>query len=245
MPNSQLSIDEIVSLLGKSSLISVLVEGTTDSIVYRWLEKRFDKQVDFISCGGRNTLLEVYNRKSEFLNSKVFYLADKDLWTYSGIPEQFSEIVFTTGYSIENDIIAGSQIENLLEKSEKDIYESEIDLITYWYAFEIDQYIKTGVCEVGANVSQVIKGKPAYLCENFKTSRGFINPSQEDFIKLRSEYKLKIRGKTIFDVLIRNLNYPSRWAKHQKNAVYETAIKLYPENNFLLSIVDQINQKIS
>ena len=61
------SVEEIVSSLSKStSLLTVLVEGKDDALVYRCIEDKLntlvsiDNKADIFICGGRLDLLEIF-----------------------------------------------------------------------------------------------------------------------------------------------------------------------------------------
>lgn len=67
MPVQVMTVDELVASLRRTTLPTVLVEGSDDMNVYRWIEDRLDPaQVSILTCGGRNTLLQVYERRAEF-----------------------------------------------------------------------------------------------------------------------------------------------------------------------------------
>ena len=118
--NIHLTVDEIVELLRRSSLTTVIVEGKDDMTIYRWLEHRIGiDKVNFLPCGGRDKLFQVYNRRDEFSHIKTIFLADKDCFVYTKTPAEYEEIIWTKGYSIENDLYAGRFLEKLLSVNEE------------------------------------------------------------------------------------------------------------------------------
>ena len=75
----ELTVDEIIETLKRSSLTTVLVEGVDDVMIYRWLEDEIGiHNANFFPCGGRNNLLEIYERRAEFSELKTIFVADKD-----------------------------------------------------------------------------------------------------------------------------------------------------------------------
>jgi len=120
MPKSlPTTADEMVSYLKSSSLPTILVEGRDDEMIYDWLEERFSSHNAFVlPCGGRTVLLAVYERRGEFSNKKTAFLADRDIWLFTAIPPEYLDIVWTEGYSIENDLYAGTNLEVLLDSDE-------------------------------------------------------------------------------------------------------------------------------
>jgi hypothetical protein len=104
MKKRELTVEEIVSLLRHSSVPTILVEGSEDVMVYRWLKQHIKPlKASAIQCGGREKLLSVYKRRNEFSHIKTAFLADQDMYVFLGIPSDYSDIIWTAGYSIEND----------------------------------------------------------------------------------------------------------------------------------------------
>ena len=125
----KLSEDEMVSYLKNTFLPTILVEGSDDLSVYnRHLESKINiEDVDILSCQGRLALLNIFKRKEEFKNAKVVFVADKDMWFFDGVPEEYkNQIVFTDGYSLENDIYVESRFKKLLEKDDIKKFENLI-----------------------------------------------------------------------------------------------------------------------
>ena len=105
MPAPQPTVDELVAMLGHAELPTVIVEGKDDMRIYRWVEGRVGSQnANVLPAGGRENLLSVYQRRNEFTHLPVAFVADRDLWLFSGIPEIYHDIIWTLGYSIENDL---------------------------------------------------------------------------------------------------------------------------------------------
>ena len=70
-----LTSTEILETLKRSSLNTVLVEGSDDIQLYRKMEDDlFHLNIDFIQCGGRSNLLEVYKRKHELKASVLLFV---------------------------------------------------------------------------------------------------------------------------------------------------------------------------
>ena len=88
--HKELSEREIVDTLKRTSLLTVLVEGKDDASVYRYLEHKINiDDVDVLICDGRSKLIKIFERREEFKNTKVVFLADKDMWFFVGIPKQY------------------------------------------------------------------------------------------------------------------------------------------------------------
>ena len=100
MPAPNLTVDEIVAYLSRSQLPTVVVEGKDDMRIYGWAEARVGNTKAYVlATGGRNTLLAVYQRRNEFANLPVAFVADRDLWLFSEIPADYHDVIWTQGYS--------------------------------------------------------------------------------------------------------------------------------------------------
>ena len=116
MPVPDPTVDELVATLHRSELPTVVVEGKDDMQIYRWVEARIgNRNADVLPVGGRENPLSVYERRTEYAHLPVAFVADRDMWLFSGIPPGYRDIIWTEGYSIENDLYLGAELENMLD----------------------------------------------------------------------------------------------------------------------------------
>jgi hypothetical protein len=206
----ELSEQEIVDTLRETkSLLTVLVEGKDDASVYRYLEDQINDlididDVDVLICGGRPKLLNVFERRHEFKNTKTVFLADKDMWFFVGVPRDYEDIVFTDGYSIENDVYIESVFNGLLNRDERKLFEGLIRELSIWFAFEVNRYKETGDSKCDVSVDRVCPNN--IFCPNFKKSINFVDPPQHLIDLICNEYTRSLRGKNLFQALLRFLN---------------------------------------
>ncbi len=208
MGSVRMTPDEIVATLRHSNLPTVLVEGKDDFIIYPKLQTQIGQatEIDFFPCGGRNTLLKVFERKAEFPNKKVFFIADKDMWVFDRIPEvyQDEQLIFTSGYSIENDLYADGSyhIDVLLNEKEKAEKEVLLNTVCEWFAFKIVQF-KNGESLAFDKISllneQVMKEKEPVFQPSFLEEQQFEKAEIEEK-ELRANYALQLRGKYLFQI---------------------------------------------
>ena len=156
MNSHSLTTNEIVASLARSSSYNLVVEGKDDMTIFRFISERTG--LNLLPCGGKANLLEVYKRRNEFKDSKVIFFVDKDLWVFQNIPEEYSEIIFTEGYSIENDIIADSKIFEFYSKTEINIYELAKSELAKWWANEIIAYKLKSETHFSSSIYQVLDG---------------------------------------------------------------------------------------
>ena len=204
MSEDPFSVKEIVDILKRTSLITVLVEGKDDAVVYRHLNDKInidDIEADVLECGGRVKLFRIFRRRQEFKNAKVIFLADKDMWVFGDIPEEYKNIVFTDGYSIENDLYIELHFNNLLNEEKTTDFYNLIKCLSIWFAFEVNKYKETGNYQAKYSVSQICSNN--ILCSEFKQRINFIYPPEELVNEIYSEYTGKLRGKQLFDALVK------------------------------------------
>ena len=179
MPRQDLTVDELVAVLGRSQLPTVIVEGQVDIQIYRWIEESIiNRKVDIQSAGGRNNLLLVYKRRNEFAHLPVAFVADRDLWLFSGIPPGYPDIIWTEGYSIENDLYAGANLENLLNVDEVDEHRQVLEAIIEWFAFEVEEHLAGREARVATHCNQVVRPGKTEMDQGFRNNRGFRSPNE-------------------------------------------------------------------
>jgi hypothetical protein len=206
------TVEEIIRQLSKpeAPLWSVIVEGTSDASVYRYIEHRINTligldigEADVYSCGGRDSLIKIFNRREEFKNTKVVFLADKDMWFFEGVPKEYEDIVFTDGYSIENDVYIESVFNNLLDEDNKKIFENLIKELSIWFAFGVHRYKETGYFKFDVSVDKVCPNNT--FCPNYKQSIDFVDPPEHLIELICTQYTRALRGKNLFNALRRFL----------------------------------------
>lgn len=244
MSHAEPTADEVIATLQRSNLPTVLVEGTNDADIYHWIEQRLAPiQASVLPCGGRATLLRIFERRAEFQDTRVVFIADRDMWLFTQVPQQYEEIIWTTGYSIENDLYAGSKIERLLEGSEKKIHREILKCAVQWFAFEIEEYRFGRSCQVACHINEVVSPPKIELSQNFIKNRGYRRAKTATIREVRKNYKLHLRGKTLFQILVRILNAPRRPAKYSLRAVLEVAFKSTQRNRHIERITQEIQKR--
>lgn len=219
-----LTEDELISTLRHSEMPTILVEGKDDLKIFRWLEDDINAlsstHVDILPCGCRNTLLKLYKQRSTF--SKVIFVADKDQYVYGTIPPEYSDVVFTTGYSIENDLYQGKGIENLFDKQDRAIFNKALDSYLEYYAREVEKCIKGEEFKLTQSPQEILK---CYLLKDeYKPQQP---PQQSMVLKLKENYDLLLRGHSLFQLLLMVLTRKERLSKPNMDSIYEMCYKSY------------------
>ena len=245
MPVPNPTVNEIVATLSRSRLPTVVVEGKDDMRIYRWVEQLLGTQnARVLPTSGRNTLLRVYDRRDEFSNLPVAFLADRDMWLFSGIPIDYHDIVWTQGYSIENDVYAEAGLEGLLDVHEVDIHQNVLYIIIEWFAFEVEEYLAGRMPEVDRSCDEIVPPGETAMDEDFSIRRGFRPPNAELIKQIKDAYQLKLRGKFLFEILVRFLNARGRGTKYNSYALQEIAVKKNGPHPLMNQLIDEIEEQL-
>ena len=246
MPRSDMTVDECVAALHRTYLPTVIVEGKDDMQIYQWTERRVGIQnANVLPVGGKETLLAVYERRNEYAHLPVAFVADKDLWLFSGIPPDYPDIIWTEGYSIENDLYADANLENLLDADEVEEHQQVLDAIIEWFAFEVEEYLADREVQVDTHCNEIVPLGQTEMDQSFCTHREFRSPNEEIHQQIKDEYQLQLRGKSLFQILVRFLSAPGRDAKHSTSGLYEIAVKMADSQELMDRLIGEIERTIA
>ena len=241
-----LTADVLVETLRRSRLPTVIVEGKDDMRIYQWVERRVGIQkANVLSVGGRETLLAVYKRRNEFAHLPVAFVADRDLWLFSGIPPAYNDIIWTEGYSIENDLYAGADLENLLDTNEVKEHQQVLDLIIEWFAFEVEEYLAGREAQVNKHCNEIVPIGETEMDQGFCTRRGLRAPDEELYQQIKNAYQLQLRGKSLFEILVRFLSASGREVKHSTFGLYAIAFKMTQSHELMSRLIRDIERTIA
>lgn len=221
-----LSVDETVAYLKRTSQTTALVEGKDDQKVYRYIEDRLaDLDLDVLICEGRDGLLAVHRRREEFAGSPVVFIADQDMWYFTGIPREYAaSVLFTDGYSIENDLYVREVFEALMSQEEQTRFKLLVHQLARWQAFHVEQFNRLGTCNCDAHISQV--APEDQLCADHLASIGFVEPDAALIATIVENYPKALRGKTLFQIVLRILSATQRASKFSRDNLIELGAKL-------------------
>lgn len=242
------TVNELVSMLRRSKLPTVIVEGKDDMQIFRWMEEHLKvHEVDVLGVGGRPNLFAVYDRKSEFEHLPVAFIADRDKELFTQLPNDYDEIIWTEGYSIENDLYAGADpsLESLMDPQEATEHRQLLDTIVDWFAFEVEELLAGRTPEFNHHCNEVVPEGQTAMDDGFQVRRGFRSPNSELQQQIKDEYQLQLRGKLLFQMLVRFLSKSNRQIKHSLHGLYEIAFKMTPFHPLMSRIIQEIEQKIT
>lgn len=253
------TIDELIETINRSSLLTLVVEGTTDELyINRFIEKivkdKFPglKNVDFVIVEGKKNLLDIFD-KNDRITKPVLFMCDRDFWIYTNTPKKYisNQLVITKGYNIENDIYTDgiAFIRNTFDNVELNKFNSIIENVCSLYSFFIKEYID-GYEETRTSTINVLnKSEFDYRTNNFTNdfiSKYLINLDENLKNDIIDDYALKLNGKIIFDcihlILSKRTNSKRRLGRNQ---VLDTAISHIITNFNKNSILNKHITKIS
>ena len=248
MPRLTPIVDELVSTLRRSRLPTVVVEGRDDMQIFRWMEDLLKiHEIDVFGVGGRPNLLAVYDRRSEFAHLPVAFIADRDKELFTQLPVGYEDVIWTQGYSIENDLYAGADpsLENLMDPQEAAEHRQLLNTIIEWFAFEVEEFLDGRTPEFNHHCNEVVPQDQTEMDDNFRQRRGFRPPNSELQQEIKNEYQFQLRGKLLFQMLVRFLSKSNRRIKHSIHGLYEIAFKMTPIHPLMNRLIQEIEQKIA
>ena len=156
-----------------------------------------------------------------------------------GFRQATDGVIWTEGYSIENDLYAGADLENLLESDEKAEYQQVLDSIVEWFAFEVEEYLAGRPFEVAHHCDRIVDRGKIQMDERFRQSRGFRTPGEEIHQQIRNAYRLQLRGKQLFQILERVLNARNRGTRYNIYSLHEIAVKLTESHTLMSRLIQE------
>ena len=220
------TLENLVIALRLSNKPNIIVEGKDDEIIYGKLVERLGRfDVGFFSAGSKDTLLHLYEELSQYENvgdfrhAPVAFIADRDMWLFRGIPFRYDDIIWTEGYSIENDLYSNAKLRDRVRNMAE--YDQTLDSISMWFAYKVEEYLEKNPpppkkdfqsfrdeehVDVGHRLRRIIPVEKTTLAPNLE----FLPSNHETVRTVRKAYHLQLRGKLLFELLIRFLNKPKQ-----------------------------------
>lgn len=218
--------NELVSMLQHSSELNIIVEGNDDLFIYRWVLDELGVLANLCATGGCGTLRKVYLRRNEFPNAKVIFVTDKDTYVYYKIPNKYSGIIFTEGYSIENDLYYGRKLYNsFMDKEDRQLFDKALEQFLLYYVSEIDKMMAGNDFDLKGKARKILDDK------TFQLNKGVFpqtpSPSENQMTIIKKNYDLLLRGHSLFGIIEMVLNRKDRAVRHNEGGIYEICYKNY------------------
>lgn len=226
----------------------VIVEGVDDIVVYRNLITLYSsKGIKIMAAGGRTKVLEVFDALKGTSNlDKAIFIVDQDSWIFNGIPSSYQHprIIYTSGYSIENDVYLDRQLETLMHGTNVfSPFQNDLRVYLKWFALAITRF-----CTNDNANSEILDIHPQTFFKCSVTTQNYCNLNsgeifpQQTYDDLLVNYSLKFRGKCLLPLAIRALGSRQGQPKYNSATIMEeTAITGRGIHlNRIFSTVDQL-----
>lgn len=220
---NDITVDELVATLRRSSLPTVLTEGGDDIVIFRGMERSFsDIGLSVLAVGGRDKLLQLFSRRDEYeSDSGVAFIADRDYWIFGKEPAEYESdiLILTWGYSIENDLYLDGNVERILTNDERARYKIELKKFLRWYALAISRFL-VGLDQVlGIHPDEILNDENR-MKERCELMEYEVYPDGL-FEDISKNYTQLVRGKSLFALLMRQLSYAGRPVRHNHKSILE------------------------
>ncbi len=225
MPSPVLSVDEYIETLKRSKLPTVITEGLDDYLAFRRLEEAFsDVGLSLMPVGGKDTVLDLFRRRNEFPQISTAFIADQDFWIFSSVPPEFHHptIIFTEGYSIENDLYRDGDIETLLTAAEKEKFERDLREMMKWFSYAIGKILNNQEIPINIHPRRMLDINGT-MRQDFLDEFGYTEPPENIYEKISGDYRKYLRGKSLLALLVCYLSHTDRPVKHSNRSLLEAA----------------------
>jgi hypothetical protein len=222
----------------------VAVEGSTDVELLRYLEEYIGIKGAVIPCGGSGTLFRLVTRSREITNSRVAFLADQDFCCLRGGHVVHPRVVYTWGYSIENDVIAGSRIDRLIHDNEKGDFDRIRWLVAKYFSFEYERAVAERR-DIVWNVSlqSIISLPRVRLAPQIQFAQEISDHDTVFCRRLYRHIKKLLRGKQLVQMYLLILNRPGRHARFGTASLLDSCAML-GRNHRLHALANMIRARL-
>ncbi|WP_421846933.1 hypothetical protein [Novosphingobium sp.] len=217
------TVDEVIGTLQHSCDPTLLAEGIDDIAVLRRFEDEFfDQGLSVLPLGGRAPVLEIFDRRHELPDTVVvLFLVDQDLWVYTGVPETYSHcrLLFTDGYSIENDLYRDGNLERLLTAGERRKFRSNLEQFLEWYASNLTRKLDGEEVALSVHPRAILPDNATDEADKLYPPN--VNAYEQNFSLISGNYTRLLRGKSLMALLVMQLSAPNRVPKHSVRSLME------------------------
>jgi hypothetical protein len=219
-----LTVNELIISLRDTKIPTILVEGEDDIWIFRELRSILEaNHVDIQPCGGRGKLLQIFERRSELGLAKIGFIADQDLWIYTGTPAQYKSINFTKGYSIENDLLSDFDYRRLLGKKNNE-YNLKLTSLIQWYSHELRNKISGSDSKISESVYK-ITNQNGEIKPEFLKSRNYHHIEDELYMKIINSPDVSLRGKTLLQFISWFLAFSNKRSNYTCDTLLDLCVK--------------------
>ncbi len=206
---AEFTLEENIAYLSHSDLPSIIVEGKDDVIIYRHLDTIID-DMTVIAVGGREQVLSIFKNQYEnfgLQDKTLIFIADKDTWCNTDIPLEYQadNLIFTTGYSLENDVFIDHECQKIIDNHQnKNQFYQDKEKFIKWYALALQARINElnpmpNTRDLSTSPFHLLKGYDEFI--ELLANETYPTELQQ---RLTEEFPLTIHGKSLLTLFIKN-----------------------------------------
>ena len=157
----------------------------------------------------------------------------------------YEDIIWTQGYNFENDLYAEANLEHLLEPYEIWRHQQVRNSVIKWFAFEVEEFLAERPIQINFELSEIILQGELELDKEFCQGRRFRKPQSNRVHQIKEEYKHRLPGKFLFQILARFLNTRGRNFNFNvtDHSLYDIALTMR-DSQPLNGLIEKIEQKL-
>ena len=110
---------------------------------------------------------------------------------------------------------------------------------------EVDEFLAGRDYKFDHHCNEIVHLGQTEMDDDFRQRRGFRLPNSELEQQIREAYQLQLRGKQLFQMLVRFLSESNRRVKHSLHGLYEIAFKMTPFHPLMDRLIQEIERKIA
>ena len=114
-----------------------------------------------------------------------------------------------------------------------------------WFAFEVEEFLAGKTPKFEHHCDEVVLRGQTEVDDGFRQRRGFRPPNSELQQQIKEAYRFQLRGKQLFQMLVRFLSAANRPAKYSYHGLYEIAFKMTSYHPLMNRLIQEIEQKIA
>ena len=99
--------------------------------------------------------------------------------------------------------------------------------------------------KVSHHCNEVVPLGQTQMDETFRKRRGFRSPDEEIHRQINEAYQLQLRGKQLFEMLVRFLSAPDRESKYSYDNLSEIAFKMSPSHPLMARLIEEIERTLT
>jgi hypothetical protein len=236
--------DELLETIRRSNLPTLVVEGVQDVRALRHIEEATGLIGSILQCGGRTAALHIHDRIEDFLSIPIVFMLDRDLSVLRSVPRRSHRIVWTWGYSLENDLLSGSEIDKMFDEKDAILFNKILNSLVHWQAHAIF-FSKKNKCgpTLKEPADAVVDCSTGVIRSHHVSAKFNHEIFGSIYKKIQKNPKRYIRGKQLLGAYQIILNRPGRAGRMNNRAIVDVCLT-QGKNKKMRNIISRIRRKL-